>query len=610
MPGISIFLAGIVVLILPGFTMLILTGRQKMDLAENIAVSIGLSISITTVIFLLTVYLPIKITFPLLIILYLICAITCGLVIFIRKTKFRWTWEIPITLMLLTAVLLLRFYQIKDLVLPAWVDSVHHVLITRIILENGKIPTTLNPYLPVPFAYYFGFHGMAAVVSELSGLSPERSVLVLGQILNACIPLAIFRLGCSIWNDRKKALIAALLVAFVSQMPAYYVTWGRYTLLTGMLMLAITMAEFIDTYRNQTAFGKYVILFLLLFGLTLSHYFSALLFIIFAVTYILNDFFGMGRHLTAAKLKVLLVIFLTFLFLTPWLVRAYALTGYSLNLDLHLLTTDVDRAYIQKYSRYLFDLAGPVRNYVFLLIGILGLIPTMIDKRSRSLAIWTVLILISALPLGLKLPNIRPDHMVIILFFPLSFCAASLLHFLWSLTNKYLPRNKIFVSVTALPLLAFIGWGIVDTSSIIKPETVLATQSDSTAIQWIKSNVDPGARFLINSTYWQSSIYRGVDGGFWILPLTERYTIPPPIIYIWGREEYSQSIAVLSKRISEINSCDEAFWKVISAGSLTHIYLKDGLGALQPNALLNCSGIDRIYFRDGISIFQVDPKNH
>ncbi len=129
-------------------------------------------------------------------------------------------------LAVLGAIIIWRFVQVRDLVLPAWVNSVHHVLIVKLILENGSIPASFAPYMPVPFYYHFGFHTSAALFALLAGLSPAQAVLTLGQLINALVALGIFRLGLAIWGDWRRAGITALLVGFVLQMPAYYSDLG------------------------------------------------------------------------------------------------------------------------------------------------------------------------------------------------------------------------------------------------------------------------------------------------------------------------------------------------------------------------------------------------
>ena len=98
----------------------------------------------------------------------------------------------------------------RDLALPAWVDPLHHVLIVRLILENGGLPATFEPYMPVPFYYHFGFHMNAALFSFWSGFPAEKAVLLLGQVLNAAVALSVYRLGMSLWSDWRRAAVAEI----------------------------------------------------------------------------------------------------------------------------------------------------------------------------------------------------------------------------------------------------------------------------------------------------------------------------------------------------------------------------------------------------------------
>ena len=80
--------------------------------------------------------------------------------------------------------LIWRFYQIQEVVLPVWVDSVHHVQIVNSMLENGGIPDSFEPYMPVPFYYHYAFHSLAAAYSIMAGLNTVDAVLYLGQVIS------------------------------------------------------------------------------------------------------------------------------------------------------------------------------------------------------------------------------------------------------------------------------------------------------------------------------------------------------------------------------------------------------------------------------------------
>jgi hypothetical protein len=58
-------------------------------------------------------------------------------------------WRDVFILAICGLILVWRMVQAQNLALPPWVDSVHHVLIVRAILEYGGLPETLEPYLPI-----------------------------------------------------------------------------------------------------------------------------------------------------------------------------------------------------------------------------------------------------------------------------------------------------------------------------------------------------------------------------------------------------------------------------------------------------------------------------
>lgn len=593
------------VLILPGMAILAWVKHDGQDFAEQLASCIGLSISITTLVFLLTFYFHFQISNPFLALFYLLCGLSCIAGWLHHKIKPRWSREIPATLGLLAVVLFLRFLQIEDLLLPAWVDSVHHVLITRLITETRSIPSSLDPYLPVPFSYYFGFHGMAALYSLISGLSPEKAVLLLGQVLNACVPLAIYRLGRAFWEQREKALIAALLVAFVSQMPAYYVTWGRYTLLTGMILLPITLACFIEiTYRSSRK-GSQVMSGLLFIGMILSHYFTVVLFGLFAVIHLALLLVQREENAIRRMLNAAIPLAAAMVILAPWLLRAIRLSGYSLEASLEIPVTHSGWQAVREYGLYLIKLSGPTRNLIFLLLGILGIIPLFRDARARSLAVWALLLLILSLPVGIDLPHIRPDHMLIILFLPVSLSAGNLLVYIYDTLRSRIPWKRGLQVIVVTLLTGSMILGIIQTRSILHPSTIFVTQSDLNAIAWVKANLPEDARVLVNATHWQSNVSRGIDGGYWLTPLAGLYTLPPPIVFNWGSLDYTGKLNALSNQVTSLTTCDATFDQVLADGQITHIYIRDGVGSLQSPLLLNCIQLKRIYHQNDVSIFSV-----
>ena len=123
-----------------------------------------------------------------------------------------------------------RIRQIENIVLPLWVDSVHHTMIVRLLVDHGRLPDSYAPFIPQSsFYYHWGFHVAGAFVAWLSGLTSAaevpRMILGLGQLLNVLIFFAVYCAGAALFRSRLTALLAATLATLVSFFPAYYVSW-------------------------------------------------------------------------------------------------------------------------------------------------------------------------------------------------------------------------------------------------------------------------------------------------------------------------------------------------------------------------------------------------
>ena len=159
----------------------------------------------------------------------------------------------------------------------------------------------------------------------------------------------------------------------------------------------------------------------------------------------------------------------------------------------------------------------------------------------------------------------------------------------------------------SLAIGGLIVWGVRDTRDIINPVTVLGTSADVDAIRWIDDHVPARARFFINVTLWQGATYRGVDGGYWIMPLSGRDTLVSPALYPQGGYRYATQVNALAKQAVEIERCDGAFWDLVAGAGLTHVYLGPEKGPLRPEGLAGCGGLRVIYNTAGVTIYEIAP---
>ena len=68
---------------------------------------------------------------------------------------------------------------------PAWADSLHHVLITQLVAQNGSLPYTLAPYEPSSLQmYHLGLYAITGAAKMLSGATASIALLWGTQFIN------------------------------------------------------------------------------------------------------------------------------------------------------------------------------------------------------------------------------------------------------------------------------------------------------------------------------------------------------------------------------------------------------------------------------------------
>ena len=485
-------------------------------------------------------------------------------------------------LILFGIILAWRFFQIRNLVLPTWVDSVHHALLVRIFLEQGALPSTWEPYIAqVPFYYHFGFHLTASLFAKLTGVTVGQAVLIVGQLWQAALAASVYILAYILWHNQKKALIAMILVGFVSQMPAYYTTWGRYTLLAGLTLLIFGMAAALSGNKGGLTF--------LVAATSITHFYAFLLLSLFLLIALVSS---------PGKRKIVVFGWTGgVLIASPWLWHVFKQVSHrSL---VYVQTSTENLAYSTEYLLYLL---GPTRNYALLMLALLGLTFTVARHiKTRTLTrpaifsflCWTLIIITLAGPW--RLGPFRPDHhAVIVLFLPGAVFATEAL---WQLRQPAIIWGTVLI---------FAFWGVWETKNIINPATILANENDIAALEWIGANTPGEANFLIDVAPW-SAQWRGADGGWWITPLTGRRTVLPPAAYGWGDPEKVQQIGATVAQIyglswiTGVEYC-QTLISLMTETAATHYYTRS-------ERLGQCSALQPVYQGgDGIAIYKLTQK--
>ncbi len=601
--------SAMLVFTLPGLLWILIFKNDGRDPVERLADMIGLSISSVAILGMIFFFLGWRFSGGLITVLYASMAIIALYLIIKRRAELKRVhllWLIATGLVLLL-VISFRFYQAKDLVFPAWVDSVHHVFITQKIIDYGGLPETLAPELDVPLFYHYGFHLIAALFSWISRLEPVQAVLWFGQVINALVVLGIYRLSKALWHRKLPAIFAALLVGLAFQMPAYYLTWGRYTLLTGLLVMLPAMAIAYELVMNGFSRERGLRLLVLTAGLALVHYLALFYFGLFllslaierAVTW-LRQPDAQERQLIFQRLWQMAVAAAGGIIVAlAWLLRMLNAQSSQVNVQVVLPSAENLGSY-----QYILYLLGPTHNYFLMGAAVLGLILIWWQKNTRGLALWTSLMVILSFPWGIRFGPFRPDHMAIVLFIP----ASLLLSYTWVTGCQWLQSHVhkyVGLAVLVGGAVGLLAWGAWQTRNVTNAVTILADQADWTALEWIDDNLPQDARFLTNTTIWQYQMYRGVDGGYWILPKTRRFAIALPGLYAYGSSEQRAQWENWMERAALVHACDDGFWSLVKDAQLSYVYLHSGKGTLQPAAMIDCPNVEAIFERNGVWIYQI-----
>lgn len=524
--------------------------------------------------------------------------------------------------LILLATLLLRLLQIRSLALPAWVDSPQHVLITQLVADLGAVPSSYQPLLPVDnFYYHYGFHSVTAAFAWLSGLTIPDAMLVLGQIISVVTCLGVYAFGAYLFRSRLAGVVGALLTGLVSYLPAYYVSWGRYTQLAGMALMPVAATCAIEWLRSGKHDSRLLILAALLnAGLFLTHARVAVFGVCLLTAYLVVESIARLHSRSELPVKLLwtraagLLACCVFLCL-PWLIRlARALPAAAESSSSNL----ADAAY-NAFPMGLLLIRNNRQLFVIAAVGVLlGL--RRFRREVGTILLACVLVALTVNPTWIGLPGtnlVNNASAVISLFLPLALLgglAFSELPVQWpfllaNVWSGYSRRKQQVLFIRRILLIALAlwavstAWGMV---SVINPDTVLASPADLRAMQWIQSSVPADSLFLINTRYWQLDMYVGTDGGYWIQPLTGRRTLLPTLPYIFGDADYVQHTADLARAVATVKDVDSPeFLQLLRQERVTHVYIGARGGPLQPQMLLASRNYQVIYEAGPVWIFRV-----
>jgi hypothetical protein len=635
----------IIVLFLPGWLLLKFCCHQhSFDFGQRIGISVGISLATIPVVLLWTSTIGVPWT-KTVVMFFSGLLVAVWLIVVIRDQFFRRTLSglknlaikindsgsnvltyafrksasglyIPTLLIIIFIIsLAVRLIMVRDLVTPAWVDSVHHALITRIISETGTLPETYLPYLDLSATdYHPGFHSQLATFLLLSNLDIPSAMLLFGQVINAMMVISVYTFTKGLTNSEVTGIFAGLITGLFTPMPAYYTSWGRYTQLSGLLILptAYILFTIAINYKNKIRWINFPLLIaaLTISGLFLTHYRVTAFFILLIIAEFIINRFCTGPDDILTKWKVNRFIIysgLGAIMLLPWLIQSIPDTF----LPSLLRPLPEETKWFSDFSwRFLSTALGKQA----LAISGLGLIWGLIQKKRfvYLLLLWIVLLSILANIKVLGLPGgglMNTTSVEISLFIPISvfggYFINEILHFWKSISPRKI-RSLLYI-VSSFLMVYIVIIAAKNITSILNPITILSRKADISAIMWIKENIRTDKLILINPFPWGYGIFAGNDGGYWITPLTGIKTIPPPVLYGFTPNDDRKFINQISQFVIDNGSSAAELHDYLKSNDINYVYIGARGGPISPMALLNHAGFKSIYENQGVWIFELSP---
>jgi hypothetical protein len=527
-------------------------------------------------------------------------------------------------------------------------------MVATIIADTGRVPSGYQPYVPVDtFTYHFGFHTLAATLAQLTGLPVPQAVLLVGQVLIAAAVPMSYLLTRGLTGSNMAGLGAALITGFVSVMPGYYMNFGRYTQLSGLILLPATLVLLVRTtardYRRYEAF----LLGFCVAGLVVVHYRILIFFALFALALLAQHLITERKNLRALIrpwLRVASTVAAGLLATSPWIWNLLA--NYVSGLLNRLSTVSPD--YITSYNS-----PENFRNYVgwvLAALGAAGLIlalwtlraggevdiaggrngevgaPSTLPPYRAALLVagWALLIVLSIwFPPG----AIGSFTAALTLYLPLSFLGGYALAWVLAAAEPSLQMRPARLVPALFPLAWLCAW-LFGTSHLADPDRwSYVREADMQALTWAARNTPPDSRFLISSQIsYAGRAVTASDAGMW-LPLIANRNVSVPALASWTEhpieEDYftkARELAALTQppndpeiqllvsggRIPQpLGPSDPNLLSLMREMGITHVFSGTAGGASRPRLDIAAMRRDSCHFKllypptNGVYIFEV-----
>lgn len=624
---VRVALGAAAIFLLPGYALLALARRQlDFDPVETLCMALGLSLAAVPLLLYATTLLGIQQGRWLVVGLLVLCAVVAvwghwpgrSAVKSVGKPLDRAAYLAYGALAVIFLFTLVgRLWSVRGIAFPLWTDSYGHMLITQLVLDAGAVPATYEPYAPIhEFTYHFGFHTLTAWFHWITGTPLPRSLVLVGQILNALVVPVTYLFVKHLFNSRGAGVIAALIAGLLSHMPSQFVNWGRYTQLHGQMLLPVVLVLYLAFLRNPKPNVRVLLLTALAFaGLFFAHYrifvFGMLFVIIlFAFAYSWPQQWGQPRG--RLLLNNLLIAGVGLLLLGPWLWRLAGGFGGNYARTVVDYQEEVHGEYFGFSLNEFVDYG--MHGYLWVVAGLGALLGLW--RRNRvviALMLWMAAMLAGA---NLHLINFTPLYSTTIVILMIYLPVSALCGYVVVEGGKWIAAQtglrlafspRLAAGLLAVLLLAGI-YSVQRDQELVAPENGFVLPEDLAAMEWIRQEIPPDALFYIATSFWTPTVAHGLEAGYYLPLLAGRQTIMPLQNYASdGTMEYR---SLVNQRLRDLAAAPDmhTLAQTMRAYGISHVYIGARPTHLNPQSFVDApADFDLLYNEGGVWIFAVRP---
>jgi hypothetical protein len=510
------------------------------------------------------------------------------------------------------SVAALGIWSLRRVLVGPGSDSYHHALITQLIVERGGLPDDYRPYAPLTsFTYHYGYHAFAAAIVALTGLGPALVTAVLAQALTAAAALSESFFTEAATGSRTAAALSAVVSGLVILFPAYMFNWGRYTQLTGLVLLPIFLGVVWLWARSGWSERSAFTVGVLAAGLALTHYRVTLMAVtglatLLGVEYLTRrEFWSDWRQvLRSAAVRLASALAVAGVLVAPWVWHVMSVRGRGFPIEL----APQGPAFFSM-SRLGPSVTGyPTNPVVFGLAALavlLGLLRR--DRLVMGLALWSAVMWILSGPrfAGAFMDTIS---VLVSLYFPaavaVGWMAVRLVESLASRTGRARAvRWAAWLAVAGVGI-----WGAAHIAAILEPPAAYVWPDDVPAMAWIREHAPSDALFMVNTYNWDFSpdLVIGPDAGYWLPLLAGRSTVTAPMTYPIERADSADFLSQLVSlhAVRDRLASPEGLAELRQAG-VTHVYVGQKGGPIGVDDLLASPAFELVHRSGDAYVFRL-----